>query len=103
FFAELRRQDRPEANGIVVTRPIFTNPAAGNFALPAGSEARGNAALKDVSLDHPAGAMARPRAQADGTLNRGALQDYGLIQVRDPERREARVRGGLKGTPRRAA
>jgi hypothetical protein len=44
FFAELRRQKRPERHGRVATRPIFINGPAGNFALATGSEACGTGA-----------------------------------------------------------
>jgi hypothetical protein len=84
FFAELRRQDRPEANGIAATRPIFINAAAGNFVLASGSEARGCGVVQGVDVGAPE-KQARPSPQANGTLNRGAVQDYGLIQVPDLE------------------
>jgi len=90
FFDELRRQGRPEANGLVATRPIFINAAAGNFALASASEARGNGAVRGVVVDD-SGKKANIRAQADGKLDRGAIQDYGLVQVPELEAQAARL------------
>jgi hypothetical protein len=84
FFAELRRQNRPERHGRVATRPIFINGPAGNFALTTGSEARGAGAVRGVTMDD-AVSEAKLRPQSDSTLNRGALQDYGLTQVPELE------------------
>jgi hypothetical protein len=89
FFAELRRQ-RPERHGLVAVRPIFINAPAGNFALATGSEARGVGALRGVAVDE-AGTDAKLRPQADGKLNRGALQDYGLTQVPELEKQSAAI------------
>jgi hypothetical protein len=83
FFAELARQGRPEANGIPAKRPIFRNAPAGNFALATGSEAQGTGWVRSVCTNPEIEVSLRP--QADATLNRGALQDYGLIQVPDLE------------------
>ena len=79
FFDELQRQRRPEKHGRVVTRPIFVNAAAGNFALASRSGARASGAAKGVAMCGSRG-KAKPRTQG-GKLNRGAVQDYGLIQV----------------------
>jgi hypothetical protein len=88
FFDELRRQNRPERHGVVATRPIFVNGPAGNFALATGSEARGSGAVRGVAID-AVGTEAKLHPQDDGKLNRGALQDYGLTQVPELEKRSA--------------
>jgi hypothetical protein len=90
FFDELRRQGRPEANGLVATRPLFVNAVAGNFGLAAGSEAARSGRTRGVALPEAA-ALATLRLQADKTLNRGALQDYGLIQAPELEEQAAAV------------
>jgi len=88
FFEELRRQGRREVNGLLATRPIFTNAAAGNFGLASGSEARRTGIVRAVAVDG-AEKEAKLRPQRDDTLNRGALQEYGLIEVPELEARSA--------------
>lgn len=87
FFAQLAEKKHAEPRGLPTTRPIFVNAPAGNFALAPDSEARGSGVLSDVKT--ASGDLAPPRAQADKTLNRGAVQGYGMIQVPDLERMEA--------------
>jgi len=52
--------------------------------LASGSEARGCGVVQGVDV---AGLekQAKPSTQANGTLNRGAVQDYGLIELPDLE------------------
>jgi len=72
-----------EAHGLTATRALFEDPPVGKFALASGSEAARSGWVRGVTRPGIAAAALRP--QADGTLNRGALQDYGLIQVPDLE------------------
>jgi hypothetical protein len=80
FFDELARQHHAEANGLPAKRPIFMNAAAGNFALAGNSEAQDTGAVRGVCLAR-SDAETELRPQANGKLNRGAVQDYGLVQV----------------------
>jgi hypothetical protein len=68
-----------EAHGIVARRPIFRDSASGDFRLAEGSQATRSASTRGVAIASEQ--TAAPRLQADGTLNRGAWQDYGLIEV----------------------
>jgi hypothetical protein len=76
-----------ESHGLVATRAIFEDAAAGCFALADGSEALGSGWVRTVDL--PQAATAAIRRQADGSLNRGAVQDYGLVEVTDLEAQAA--------------
>lgn len=78
FFA-----GRGEEHGLLATRQIFEDASLGRFALSNGSEALRSGLVRGV--ERPDRSTAIIRAQADGTLNRGAVQDYGLIQVPDLE------------------
>lgn len=67
-----------EAQGIKSTRPVFALPMDGQFALAAGSEAlRSGWTTPETKV----AGLGSPRLQADNSLNRGAVQDYGLTQV----------------------
>jgi hypothetical protein len=46
-----------------------------------------------------AGHLAKLRPQADGTLNRGALQDYGLTRVPDLEAQSAMLLAEMRAQP----
>lgn len=75
-----------EHHGIVTTAPLFTLPIDGGFALTANSPAR---ASGWVNPESKLPGMFAMRLQADATLNRGAVQDYGLTQVPELEREAA--------------
>ncbi|MGO4129467.1 right-handed parallel beta-helix repeat-containing protein [Inquilinus sp. YAF38] len=74
-----------EAHGLVVPGPVFEDAAAGKLGLAAGSPGIGSgwarAELARARPGHPAAL----RLQADGTVNRGAVQEYGLIEVPELE------------------
>lgn len=89
FFAQLTDLGHAEPHGTAATRPVFVNAPAGNFTLASGSEARGTGKVRSVAT--MAGAEALLLAQADGSVNRGACQDYGLIQVPESEAGAAAV------------
>jgi hypothetical protein len=70
------------------------NAAAGNFALASDSDARGNGDARCVAMCDPDKKSKETKEvkicpQADGTLNRGALQDYGLVHVPELEAQTA--------------
>jgi len=72
-----------EEHGLVATRPIFKDGVNGDFALADGSGASRTGWVR--SVDRAASAPSALRPQSDGSVNRGALQDYGLVQVPDLE------------------
>lgn len=79
-----------ETNGFEATGPIFAGPVDREFDFRPVGGALGTGWVKSVAC--PGGfALARPRAQADGTLNRGALQEYGLTQVPELEAQAERL------------
>jgi hypothetical protein len=78
YFSYFRVQRQGEEHGILASRAIFRDPAAGDFELTPDSEAARSGRGGTIAMP---GAAAALRAQADGTINRGSAQDYGLIQV----------------------
>jgi hypothetical protein len=83
FMGALEAAGQPEAHGLFATRTIFMNGITGDFSLAAGSEAFRTGWVR--SVDRPSSASGALRPQADGSLNRGAIQDYGPIEVPDLE------------------
>ena len=83
FFSILAEAGRGEAHGLRATRPIFNGSASGDFTLAGNSEALSSGWVRGV--ERPTAGSAGLRPQADGSLNRGAVQDYGLIEVPDLE------------------
>lgn len=80
-----RHSDWDEAHGCVTPGPVFEDTAAGRLALAAGSPGTGSGWTRtDIARASPAGPAAI-RPQSDGTLNRGAFQEYGLIEVPELE------------------
>lgn len=81
YFTDMRPHGN-EANGIGIATPVFVPPADGifSFRLPAGSQAQGSGVKRNMAQAGGAPSAAAT-LQADGSLNRGALQDYGLIEV----------------------
>ena len=83
FMDFFQRPGWGEGHGVTSTRPVFALPINARFALAVGSEALGSGwTTPETRL----AGLSSPRLQADGTLNRGALQDYGLTQVPNLER-----------------
>src|SRR3954451_18380513 len=80
FFADA---GSGEANGVLATGPMFADPVNGCFALTAGSAAAGTGWVREV--DRPGERRASLRVQDDGSLNRGAVQDYGVAEVPELE------------------
>lgn len=82
FIDFFRQPLRGERNGVVSMRSIFESPRTGDFALAQGSEALRSGWRRGVALQMGSADLL---LQADGTLNRGAAQDYGLIKVPELE------------------
>ena len=61
---------------------LFAEPATRKFRLRAGSAGLGSGA--PLRLAMPDGSSRGIRRNADGTLNRGAVQDDGLVELDDP-------------------
>ena len=83
FIGALKAAGICGAHELHATGNIFADSAKGNFSLATGSQAFRTGWVR--SVDRPLSALARLRPQADGSLNRGAIQDYGLIEVADLE------------------
>ena len=83
FFSVLAEAGHGEAHGLRASRPIFNGSSVGDFTLAADSQALGSGWIRGV--ERPTGAPAGLRLQEDGSLNRGAVQDYRLIEVPDLE------------------
>ena len=88
FVAYFQDANWGEANGLTTRRPLFEDLQTGKFALAMGSDAHRSGWVRDVPQPGSGGG-APLRKQADGTLNRGAIQDYGLIQVPNLEAQTA--------------
>lgn len=80
YLAYFQRDGQGEAHGVLATRPIFDDPAAGRFTLPGNSQARDCGRTEAVELADSRG-LAELQLQANGLLSRGAYQDYGLTKV----------------------
>ncbi len=78
YFSYFRIQGQGEEHGVLASRAIFLDAPSGNFGLAPGSEAASSGRIGTVAT--PSGAAAL-RAPADGTINRGSVQDYGPLQV----------------------
>jgi hypothetical protein len=87
FFAPQGGMGEP--NGIAATRRIFCDARAGDFTLAPLSEALGTGLRQDLATS--AGAAASIEPAADGSLNRGACQSYGLTSVPALECEPARL------------
>jgi hypothetical protein len=83
FFSVLAEAGHGEVDGLCATRSIFNGSPVGDFTLAADSQALGSGWVRGV--ERPTGGPAGLRVQQDGSLNRGAVQDYGLIEVPDLE------------------
>ena len=90
YFTYFQGPRRCEEHGLLSTRPIFEAPEAGRFALATGSEALGTGWKRSIDCPPPIGET-ELRLQRDGTLNRGAYQDYGLTQVPDLEAQTSKL------------
>jgi len=87
FFDFLAAHGQPERHGQLASRPIFERPTAGVFRLAADSEAACSGVVRRIAV--PGGGTATLRPQGYGSLNRGAEQDYGLVQVPELEAQTA--------------
>jgi hypothetical protein len=96
FFDFLAAYGQPEQHGTLASRPIFDRPATGIFRLAVNSEAASSGAVRTVAV--AGGGRAGLRAQSDGSLNRGAEQDYGLVQVPDLEAQTATLVAAITGS-----
>lgn len=80
-----QRRGWGEAHGLAVPGPVFEDPAADELVLPADSPGIWSGwARAELARARP-GPPAALRLQAGGTVNRGAVQDYGRIEVPELE------------------
>lgn len=88
YFSYLSALGRAEKHGKLASGPIFDRLANGAFPLAgdSGASRSGWAGCVEVPWGNPAGLRAHDE---DGTLNRGAVQGYGLTQAPDLEAQAA--------------
>ena len=79
YFDYFRNLGRGETNGLLATEPIFVDGWGGQFDPAPQSAARDTGWVGAVG--QPGTSDADIRMQGNGKLNRGAVQDYGLIRV----------------------
>lgn len=81
YLEQARSMKIGETAGIVAEAPLFAPEADGPFSLPEGSPGRGSA--KVLEMKRPGRGRYVMRLNADGALHRGAVQEYGLVQLID--------------------
>lgn len=96
YITSMRKTLRQEANGILATRTLFEDACCGDFRPAESSEARRSGDLREIAL--PKDRADTPAPQRDGTLNRGAVQDYGLTKVLKLEAQYDQLRDDITDT-----
>ena len=91
YGAAIRKSGNHERNGIAAATPVF---APGSFDLAAASPGFGSADLLDIAT--PAGTVAIRQGSAGG-LDRGAMQNYGLVSVPDLEAKAEAIVAAIIG------
>lgn len=79
YIDQARSLEAGEGAALHTAAPLFAKAAKGDFALVADSPGRGSAEL--TALAAPNGETYAIRPNADGSLHRGAVQDYGFVSL----------------------
>ncbi len=98
YFASMREGFGQEAKGIQAVRTLFEDACCGDFRPTDASQARRSGDLRKVALPAKREQYGEPEPQQDGTLNRGALQDYGLTRIPKLEEAYRQLRADIAQT-----
>ena len=90
-----------EANGLEATRPIFAKPKCGQYDFKPATKSNALDSGLLATLERPGNAApVAVLAQANGKLNRGAVQDYGLTSIPELEAEAIRLLQVFRADPR---